>query len=235
MTSPPFPPSPPLGPPHGSYFSRRKLTHPRPPSPAAALTTHSSINITVHGAQSPPLAKGSLSQRAVDPSVHLPRRLVDHLRYPPVRPAARRLTRRGLDRQPLKPPKHPPRILGRKARSTGLHPARDRSLFVRPQRVLPPVVEPGRHRLARLKLSRRCHHVPAQIPLGRWDLLARALHRHRSRLLFETESRLILKKIGQAAPPREAPHSPPCAPPPASTGACPPVRYCTAILMPRRR
>ena len=33
-TSPPSPPSPPLGPPCGLYFSRRKLTQPRPPSPA---------------------------------------------------------------------------------------------------------------------------------------------------------------------------------------------------------
>src|SRR5579862_6800375 len=44
-TSPPRPPSPPLGPPHGSYFSRRKETQPRPPSPAPALMTHSSTNI----------------------------------------------------------------------------------------------------------------------------------------------------------------------------------------------
>ena len=33
-TSPPFPPSPPFGPPRGTYFSLRKLTQPRPPSPA---------------------------------------------------------------------------------------------------------------------------------------------------------------------------------------------------------
>src|SRR5712692_10405244 len=31
--SPPSPPSPPSGPPLGTYFSRRKLTHPLPPSP----------------------------------------------------------------------------------------------------------------------------------------------------------------------------------------------------------
>src|SRR5687767_15996446 len=45
MTSPPRPPSPPLGPPHGSYFSRRKLIQPRPPSPAVSFTVHSSTNI----------------------------------------------------------------------------------------------------------------------------------------------------------------------------------------------
>jgi hypothetical protein len=45
ITSPPLPPSPPFGPPQGSYFSRRKLMQPRPPSPAAALMTHSSMNI----------------------------------------------------------------------------------------------------------------------------------------------------------------------------------------------
>jgi len=33
MTSPPWPPSPPSGPPRGTNFSRRKLTQPRPPSP----------------------------------------------------------------------------------------------------------------------------------------------------------------------------------------------------------
>ena len=47
ITSPPLPPSPPLGPPHGSYFSRRKLEQPRPPSPARALMEVSSINMGI--------------------------------------------------------------------------------------------------------------------------------------------------------------------------------------------
>src|SRR5438270_6099783 len=44
MTSPPRPPSPPSGPPLGTNFSRRKLTAPRPPSPAATSRTTSSRN-----------------------------------------------------------------------------------------------------------------------------------------------------------------------------------------------
>src|SRR5262245_9644459 len=38
MTSPPLPPSPPSGPPNSTNFSRRKLTHPLPPSPERTLT-----------------------------------------------------------------------------------------------------------------------------------------------------------------------------------------------------
>ena len=34
-TLPPWPPSPPLGPPRGAYFSRRKLRQPLPPAPLA--------------------------------------------------------------------------------------------------------------------------------------------------------------------------------------------------------
>src|SRR5207302_380508 len=45
MTSPPLPPSPPSGPPFGTNFSRRKLTHPRPPLPACAKTLIRSTNI----------------------------------------------------------------------------------------------------------------------------------------------------------------------------------------------
>src|SRR4051812_11251845 len=45
MMSPPLPPSPPSGPPLGTNFSRRKLTHPRPPSPAWAKTLIRSTNI----------------------------------------------------------------------------------------------------------------------------------------------------------------------------------------------
>src|SRR5438046_2650614 len=44
MTSPPRPPSPPSGPPLGTNFSRRKLTHPRPPLPACAKTLIRSTN-----------------------------------------------------------------------------------------------------------------------------------------------------------------------------------------------
>src|SRR5437868_6566593 len=45
MTSPPLPPSPPEGPPRGTYFSRRKARQPLPPSPALARILTSSINI----------------------------------------------------------------------------------------------------------------------------------------------------------------------------------------------
>src|SRR6201981_1395682 len=44
-TSPPLPPSPPEGPPRGTYFSRRKATQPLPPSPALTRILASSINI----------------------------------------------------------------------------------------------------------------------------------------------------------------------------------------------
>src|SRR6202142_752902 len=43
--APPRPPSPPLGPPQGSYFSRRKEMQPLPPSPAEAFMMHSSTNM----------------------------------------------------------------------------------------------------------------------------------------------------------------------------------------------
>src|SRR4051812_3868036 len=45
MTSPPRPPSPPLGPPRGTNFSLRKATHPLPPSPAFMRIFASSMNI----------------------------------------------------------------------------------------------------------------------------------------------------------------------------------------------
>src|SRR5271165_5382455 len=41
---PPFPPSPPDGPPRGTYFSRRNATHPFPPSPAFTHILASSTN-----------------------------------------------------------------------------------------------------------------------------------------------------------------------------------------------
>src|SRR6476660_9427875 len=43
-TSPPRPPSPPLGPPRGTNFSRRKARQPLPPSPALTVIMTSSIN-----------------------------------------------------------------------------------------------------------------------------------------------------------------------------------------------
>src|SRR5262249_13372462 len=42
---PPRPPSPPLGPPRGTYFSRRKLRQPLPPSPALTLIVARSTNM----------------------------------------------------------------------------------------------------------------------------------------------------------------------------------------------
>src|SRR5690242_7918941 len=45
MMLPPLPPSPPSGPPLGTYFSRRKETHPIPPSPAFTSITASSTNM----------------------------------------------------------------------------------------------------------------------------------------------------------------------------------------------
>src|SRR5215475_2002466 len=41
---PPLPPSPPLGPPRGTYFSRRNATQPLPPSPAFTKIFASSTN-----------------------------------------------------------------------------------------------------------------------------------------------------------------------------------------------
>src|SRR5271155_2243838 len=45
ITSPPLPPSPPEGPPRGTYFSRRKAMQPFPPFPALTRIFASSINI----------------------------------------------------------------------------------------------------------------------------------------------------------------------------------------------
>src|SRR5690348_6303 len=49
QTEPPWPPSPPLGPPNGMNFSRRKLTQPLPPSPAWTLMIASSTNFMALG------------------------------------------------------------------------------------------------------------------------------------------------------------------------------------------
>jgi hypothetical protein len=49
ITSPPFPPSPPSGPPKGTNFSRRKVIAPSPPLPAFTLiSVKSNINVMVH-------------------------------------------------------------------------------------------------------------------------------------------------------------------------------------------
>src|SRR5690242_16083006 len=45
VKSPPRPPSPPLGPPRGTYFSRRKARQPLPPSPAFTRILTSSMNM----------------------------------------------------------------------------------------------------------------------------------------------------------------------------------------------
>src|SRR5438552_1824757 len=49
ITLPPLPPSPPSGPPRGTNFSRRKLTHPAPPSPPLTKMSISSMNIAAPG------------------------------------------------------------------------------------------------------------------------------------------------------------------------------------------
>src|SRR5690554_4970840 len=45
---PPWPPSPPSGPPLGTYFSRRKLRQPLPPLPASTMIEASSTNCICH-------------------------------------------------------------------------------------------------------------------------------------------------------------------------------------------
>src|SRR5581483_10194259 len=59
MTSPPLPPSPPEGPPRGTKFSRRKATHPFPPSPALTQVLASSMNIRRYSFSSLSLVAGS--------------------------------------------------------------------------------------------------------------------------------------------------------------------------------
>ena len=49
--SPPWPPSPPEGPPRGTNFSRRKAMQPLPPSPALMRIRASSINMQVSSVQ----------------------------------------------------------------------------------------------------------------------------------------------------------------------------------------
>src|SRR5215204_1731140 len=64
-TEPPAPPSPPLGPPRGTNFSRRKLMAPRPPCPAATWISTSSTNIILRATASPgtPSHRRSRGQR----------------------------------------------------------------------------------------------------------------------------------------------------------------------------
>src|SRR5882762_3498920 len=60
MTSPPLPPSPPEGPPRGTYFSRRNAIQPLPPLPAFTRILASSMNIRIGEHAAP--KKNSLSQ-----------------------------------------------------------------------------------------------------------------------------------------------------------------------------
>src|SRR5205814_2123730 len=62
--SPPFPPSPPDGPPRGAYFSRRNATAPGPPSPALTWISASSMNCMVDQPASPGMRARDASQRA---------------------------------------------------------------------------------------------------------------------------------------------------------------------------
>src|SRR5262249_27139320 len=48
ITSPPLPPSPPLGPPNSMNFSRRNDTQPFPPLPERTYTLASSRNFMMH-------------------------------------------------------------------------------------------------------------------------------------------------------------------------------------------
>src|SRR5829696_5542794 len=59
---PPFPPSPPSGPPRGMNFSRRKLMAPRPPCPAVTSMSTSSTNM---GEDAGHVGGGHVTPRAV--------------------------------------------------------------------------------------------------------------------------------------------------------------------------
>src|SRR5882672_2588511 len=67
MTDPPSPPSPPSGPPLGTYFSRRKETHPSPPSPALTWIMASSTNmmLLILGVQTKQVPKSGTPQLGV--------------------------------------------------------------------------------------------------------------------------------------------------------------------------
>src|ERR1051325_326532 len=58
-TEPPWPPSPPSGPPWGTNFSLRKEEAPEPPVPATTWTTARSINIADCGLRIAELSGGS--------------------------------------------------------------------------------------------------------------------------------------------------------------------------------
>src|SRR5215475_5411646 len=71
MTFPPFPPLPPLGPPRGTNFSRRKLTQPRPPSPARTWISTSSTNTAGRGHGRRRLGGGFFADAHKPPAVPL--------------------------------------------------------------------------------------------------------------------------------------------------------------------
>src|SRR5689334_13161854 len=73
VISPPRPPSPPLGPPRGTYFSRRNARQPLPPSPAFTVILTSSTSMcfqlkpcTPVGRASGPAARFPLGPAALD-------------------------------------------------------------------------------------------------------------------------------------------------------------------------
>ena len=79
-TSPPRPPSPPSGPPSGTYFSRRKLTAPRPPDPAATSMSTSSMKGEPRVAVAQPVAATGSSSTALRSS-RRPRRSASRARW----------------------------------------------------------------------------------------------------------------------------------------------------------
>src|SRR5438132_3686671 len=72
MTSPPWPPSPPSGPPRGTYFSRRKLTQPRPPSPARTSICTRSMKLAISGRDLS--ASGERAHERLETAAQLPLR-----------------------------------------------------------------------------------------------------------------------------------------------------------------
>src|ERR1700675_461267 len=72
---PPRPPSPPDGPPRGTYFSLRNATHPFPPSPAFTEIFASSTNILHSSLRT---LRNLRVLRAKNSSLYLP--VQDHLR-----------------------------------------------------------------------------------------------------------------------------------------------------------
>src|SRR5207342_414766 len=66
---PPSPPSPPSGPPNGTNFSRRKLTHPRPPFPACTLRVASSTNFIAAPQTKTPATPGFFASQSAGMSL----------------------------------------------------------------------------------------------------------------------------------------------------------------------